>query len=397
MQIPVAEGKKIRGISLLPEQWNEKVRDLECWVRKIELTCEGGMLLSEEKQTVFVEASILPEEAAANVQEDEIIWRVVNDAGIESPIAKVRAVSGRTGQKMGKFYAEVMAYSDGEFHLKCMTKNHTDKVKVISQLDFRAEGLGESRLDPYGFISGGLYTYVEGDVGNGNEHGVSTAREGRTVIGYERVDFGHFGSDCITLSVFELGGAECPIEIWEGIPGAAGSGLLATVCYHKPSIWNVYQEETYALCRRVTGVTQISFVLHQKIHLKGFSFARKQKAYEKLNAAENDGIYGDNYEICKKAVHGIGNNVTLEYREMDFGDKGCDTIVICGKSEHDCNTIHLIFDDGKEEKRFVLEFAGTAELSTQRFSFEIRKGMYTVRFVFLPGSRFDFEWFQFQI
>ena len=50
-----------------------------------------------------------------------------------------------------------------------------------------------------------------------------------------------------------------------------------------------------------------------------------------------------------------------------------------------------------EEKRFVLEFAGTAELSTQRFSFEIRKGMYTVRFVFLPGSRFDFEWFQFQI
>ena len=51
------------------------------------------MLLSEEKQTVFVEASILPEEAAANVQEDEIIWRVVNDAGIESPIAKVRAVS----------------------------------------------------------------------------------------------------------------------------------------------------------------------------------------------------------------------------------------------------------------------------------------------------------------
>ena len=397
MQIPVAEGKKIRGISLLPEQWNEKVRDLECWVRKIELTCEGGMLLSEEKQTVFVEASILPEEAAANVQEDEIIWRVVNDAGIESPIAKVRAVSGRTGQKMGKFYAEVMAYSDGEFHLKCMTKNHTDKVKVISQLDFRAEGLGESRLDPYGFISGGLYTYVEGDVGNGNEHGVSTAREGRTVIGYERVDFGNFGSDCITLSVFELGGAECPIEIWEGIPGAAGSGLLATVCYHKPSIWNVYQEETYALCRRVTGVTQISFVLHQKIHLKGFSFARKQKAYEKLNAAENDGIYGDNYEICKKAVHGIGNNVTLEYREMDFGDKGCDTIVICGKSEHDCNTIHLIFDDGKEEKRFVLEFAGTAELSTQRFSFEIRKGMYTVRFVFLPGSRFDFEWFQFQI
>lgn len=52
-------------------------------MRKIELTCEGGMLLSEEKQTVFVEASILPEEAAANVQEDEIIWRVVNDAGLK--------------------------------------------------------------------------------------------------------------------------------------------------------------------------------------------------------------------------------------------------------------------------------------------------------------------------
>lgn len=120
----------------------------------------------------------------------------------------------------------------------------------------------------------------------------------------------------------------------------------------------------------MTGVTQISFVLHQKIHLKGFSFARKQKAYEKLNAAENDGIYGDNYEICKKAVHGIGNNVTLEYREMDFGDKGCDTIVICGKSEHDCNTIHLILM--MEKKKNVLYLNLPEQQSCQPSAFHLR-------------------------
>ena len=108
-----------------------------------------------------------------------------------------------------------------------MTRNGTDIVKVISQLEFQAQGLGEANLNPYGFIAGGMYTYAEGDVGNGNEHGVSTARDGRTVVGFDHVDFGSFGSDRITLPVFELGGEECPIEIWEGIPGKPDSEMLA--------------------------------------------------------------------------------------------------------------------------------------------------------------------------
>ena len=109
-----------------------------------------------------MEASILPEEAAANVQEDEIIWRVVNDAGIESPIAKVQAGLRKNGTENGKILCRGDGVQRWRISSEMYDKNHTDKVKVISQLDFRAEGLGESRLDPYGFISGGLYTYVEG-------------------------------------------------------------------------------------------------------------------------------------------------------------------------------------------------------------------------------------------
>ena len=45
-------------------------------------------------------------------------------------------------------------------------------------------------FDPYKLVAGGLYNDSVGDVGNGNEHGVSTARDGKTIVGFRGIDFG---------------------------------------------------------------------------------------------------------------------------------------------------------------------------------------------------------------
>ncbi len=389
LTIFVEQQAVIEGASFIPEKFEARKQDDRQWVRRIDLVSGEGNTFCAEQKEITVTANIEPKEAAEWVRPQDLIWKTVNDAGIDSPLAKVKSVSGYT--------AKIEAYGDGQFRLRCMVKNGTEKIKVISQLEFQADGLGEANLNPYGFIAGGMYTYAEGDVGNGNEHGVSTARDGRTVVGFDHIDFGSFGSDMITLPVFELGGEECPIEIWEGIPEQPDSEMLAKVIYHKPSIWNVYQEESYTLSRRLKGVTQISFVLHQKIHLKGFSFTPLQKAYEKLYAAENDAVYGDTFKVAGTQVTGIGNNVTLEFHDMDFGEAGCGSVTICGRTHNDKDAIHISFQEGNQEIRQLVEFKGATDESYQQLTLPLQcvKGKKTVRFIFLPGSNFDFSWVQF--
>ena len=77
-------------------------------------------------------------------------------------------------------------------------------------------------------------------------------------------------------------------------------------------------------------MTSICFVLHRKIHLKGFSFRRLEKAYELLHAGECSRVYGDSFRRAGDAVEQIGNNVTLSFDGMDFGEKGAGRLTICG-------------------------------------------------------------------
>lgn len=48
--------------------------------------------------------------------------------------------------------------------------------------------------------------------------------------------------------------------------------MIGSFIYQKPKMWNVYQEETFHLKKRLKGVTGICFVFHEKIHIKGFWF-----------------------------------------------------------------------------------------------------------------------------
>ncbi|MGD0032141.1 glycoside hydrolase family 2 TIM barrel-domain containing protein [Paenibacillus illinoisensis] len=352
-------------------------------LRKIEIISEAGQAFDPSIQEMVVTAKLYPE----NTSYRDIEWAVVNDAGIESNIAKVEA---------NGLEVRVSALGDGEFRLRATSSNGTDKTKLISQLEFKATGLGTAYKDPYGFITGGLYDYTKGDVGNGNERGVATSRDGETHVGFRNIDFGPYGSDTITIPIFALSSEDYFLQIWEGMPDEEGSTLLADVVYQKESRWNVYQEETYQLSKRLSGITSICFVLKQKIHIKGFSFERQSRAFEQNTAASCDHLYGDTFSIQDEYVEGIGNNVSLEFENMDFTAEGTSKLVIYGRSPIDKNTIHIRFAGENGQSNQLVEFTHSEGYEERVFELEQVSGVQKVTFIFLPGSQFDFGWFRFE-
>ena len=381
------EGKQIRRERLEEEQQQIQKERLdekqeEIPVRKITLCSPMGQKLSKEQPYLTVEAEVEPREAT----DRQLMFRVVDEHGVDSNLVKL-LVQGHT--------AQLRAMGDGSFYLRCMSRSGTDRIRVISQLEFTVEGMGQAYRNPYELISGSLYTSYQGEVSNGNERGVATARDGETVVTFGNIDFGPVGSDEITMPIFALTSEEYPIRIYEGVPGEEGCQLLADVVYQKPSIWNTYQEETYSLAKRVTGINTISVAVHQKIHLKGFVFKKLQKAWLPLDAAEADSVYGDTFTKEERAITGIGNNVTITYTEMDFGEEGTAGIRICGRAPESSNSLHIRFLQGEEESKQLVEFPMCGEYIEKEFSLTPVKGKWDVSFVFLPGSCFDLQSVQF--
>ncbi|UOQ48376.1 DUF4982 domain-containing protein [Gracilibacillus caseinilyticus] len=381
----VATDKDVTGISAQMENKHVPIvmgKEKEVPVRKINIQSEEGQHLNDQQQESIVSASIQP----SNASYQDVEWSVVTDTGITSNIATI--------ESFGKS-AKITALGDGTFRVRCTSTNGTSKIKLISELEFHAEGIGTAYKDPYDFISAGLFDYSEGDVGNGNERGVATSRDGVTVIRFSDINFGTSGSDKITIPIFALSIEEYPLQIWEGTPEEDGSELLADVIYQKPSKWNVYQAETYYLSRKIKGVSSLSFVTNKKMHIKGFSFAETNRAFESNPAAEADHIYGDRYRKMAEAVEHIGNNVSLTFERFDFGEKGISKIAITGHSPIEKNTIHLRFEDDQSESDQIIEFSYTEGYEEKIFDLERVKGLQNITFLFLPGSDFHFGEFRF--
>ncbi|MBQ7776463.1 MAG: DUF4982 domain-containing protein [Lachnospiraceae bacterium] len=357
-------------------------------VRKVEINTKEGTLLNAQKQSALVEATIYP----AMATDKEIIWKVVNGQGIEITFAKVEVVA----QEGNTQVAKITAIGDGDFLVRCMSKSGTDKVEIISQVSFKAEGLGQASMDPYSFLSAGLYTDTIGTIGNGNEQGAAMDN-GPSAIIFEKLDFGDYGSDEITVPIFAVDGKPYAVEIWLGRPDEADSEKLLDTIYQKPSIWAVYQPDTWKLAKRIKGLATISIKMYDKVHIKGFSFTRFEKAFSKVDAIECSNIYGDSFTKEEKAITGIGNNVSIEYDNMDFGEQGASEVTIWSRSPLAGNTIHIIFTaENGESMRRVVEVKGTSDYKAQTLCIEPICGKGKVEFVFLPGSDFDMEAFQFQ-
>ncbi|MEF2967346.1 glycoside hydrolase family 2 TIM barrel-domain containing protein [Paenibacillus sp. M1] len=360
----------------------ERQRD-EIPIRKLELICPQGNRLAKDSRSLPVRVKIHPE----NATYQDVAWRITNAAGIDANIATLEA----NGHE-----AVITALGDGKVYVRCAATNGSGKISLYSLMEFHIAGMGQAYLNPYEFVSAGYHNAeLSRNLTNGNERGVATGREGESRICFDKIDFGSYGSDEITLPIFSLDDEEFPIEIWEGVPGKENAQLLTRVTYQKPSIWNVYQEVAYRLPKRLRGITTLCFVLYRKIHLKGFRFTKAMKAYERLGALDSNRIYGDSYTLSDDAVKNIGNNVSLVFEDMDFGETGSTKLVICGHSPIDKNTIHILFAGPQGESKQIVEFAHSDGYCEREFSLERVAGPQTVTFVFLPGSEFDFKWFEF--
>lgn len=371
----------IEGISAHEENTESTVNP-EIPIRKLEIISSTGTHLNEERNEIEVWVRSYPE----NATYDDISWRAATDSGVDSNIVTVIP----KGRK-----AVIRALGDGRFYLRATANNGSNNVRLISVLDFTVTGLGTAYYNPYEFISGSLYSRSFGEIGGGNERGFATSRDGESGVLFEKLDFGAWGSDEITIPVFELGSKAVRMELWEGFPHEEGSELLADVIYDKPSIWNTYQEETYRLKKRLTGITSIAFLLRSKVHIKGFSFKKAEKAFEQLSVLSCSTIYGDTYTIEEDRITGIGNNVTIVFEDMDFGSKGVKKLVICGRSAIDKNTVHIRFNGADGELTQLAEFQYEERYKEHEFALEKVTGLQSVAFIFLPGSKFDFKWFRF--
>lgn len=349
--------------------------------RRIEIIPLDETALTPDHPEVRFRWRLLPDNAMAQ----EIRWEVTNAAAIADGCASLTVEED---------IVTVHALGDGVAYLRAMCCNGYDHPRIISQLEIPMTGFGTPNRDPYGFITGGLYDLSFGEISPGNDKGVAFARDGRSMAGFSRVDFGPDGSDEINLPVFALDGGLYEIALYLGDPREGGE-LLALLPYQKPSKWNVYQPETYRLPRRLTGVQTLCFVMEKKIHLRGFSFTRQSRAWRDLSALEADVVYGDSFTRTQRAVENIGNNVTLVFERMDFGDCRRARLILMGATPLAENPITLrIQSAAGEEITAMANFARGS--GSQSFPVEVLPGPCQVSFVFLPGSQFDFVGFRFE-
>lgn len=350
-------------------------------IRKIELIPLGEKHLTKEQPTMRFRVQVYPE----NADEQPLSFRVTNRKGIESPCATC-AFQGNI--------VTVTAQGDGQIMLRATANNGYPHARVISQQDIDITGLGRPYLNPYGFVSAGLYDVHSGDIGSGNEQGIAFARDGESMVGFKHVDFGPVGSDELELPIFALDSSLHQLRLWDGIPEEGGE-IIAVLPYEKPSIWNVYQPETYKLPRRLTGVHTLCFSLTEKVHLKGFRFAKQSRAWLPLSALDADALYGDTFTRTDEGVMGIGNNVSLVYENMDFGSATRAVLTLDGRTPLAVNPITVRFQNEQGDQLTALcQFEGV-ERGRQRFEMDVMPGPGSVTFVFLPGCQFDFYGFQF--
>lgn len=338
--------------------------------RNIKLFIKGTKELSPKQPKSSVLATFQPENSKS-----DIIWEIVDEKGIPSNIARL---------EVNDNIANITAISDGKFRLKAMSKS--DRIKFISSLEFSISGFGKASINPYEFVSAGLYSFSQGEIGNGNEKGVATPSDNVSIVGFEDIDFGNVGSDTIKLQVFALTDDEYEFEIYEGKPNESPK-LLGTFIYQMPKRWNIYQEVKWKLNKQLKGVKSIYFLLKSKVHIKGFIFEKYNKALFSLGAKEVSNIYGDSYNIVDDKIMNIGNNVTVEYSELDFRNNKRSKIVIEGDTKLLENAIILEIKDKNKQEKCMLSFKRGN--SKQTFDIPVLEDISDIKLIFLPGSKFD--------
>ncbi len=368
----------------LSEEILDAPLNAEIPMRKIELTRNGDGILTGECPSRVVRAHMFPKNATYS----SLCWSAVTDSGIASNLASVKANGD---------YATVYAIGDGHFRLRCSCDNGKKQPEVISELEFTVSGMGQPYLDPYSFTPGCLYNYSAKPMDEVQNGGVNL-RSDNNIAGFTKVDFGKNGSDGFAVSIINwFSNDRFTFRLWDGIPRMTGSECLGEFIYCADFVWQTYIVNRYKLSKRITGVHDIYFEFDtewRRIDFGGFRFTPVLKAYEFIHAADHDVIHGDTFEVADSSIKGIGNNVFIEYYEMDFA-RGTSEITVRGRTRHDNDSIHIWFElESGATVREIVEFPYSDETISVAHKLPDIRGKGKIEFRFLPGSDFDFEGFQ---
>ena len=348
-------------------------------VRKMIPSCDVHEL-NAERTSADISVKLLP----SNATYSDITWKCVRDTGVEVNFAKV---------EWDGTNATVTAIGDGSFIARAFINNGACQPQVWADVPFTVTGLGAATTDAYQFISASKLDSSTADV-NFVEGGAVRGFPDKTVLTYKNIDFGRTGSETMLLHIGTCFDAD--IEVWSGVPGEDGAFKLDTVRFDDNKHWCGFAGQTFCI-PRLQGIHNISIVACAGIIFGGFEFVEIARAFDVNYAGESDSIYGDDYKLNGKTVEKIGNNVIINYDALDFGEKGASAITICGYTSNPVNAVQLRYTPaGGDQTSVLLEFKNTDGSGEQRFDIPKLTGINDVSFVFLPGSKFDFEWFRFE-
>lgn len=369
-------------------------------IRKIEISVEGDPhmdpRLNEERiETSFTaHAKIYPKNATYR----EFEWYALTDSGIEVPYVRIENECADSDEDAR---VKVIALGDGRFRLRCAAKNGGSSQSVISTYDCSVLGMGKLCESPYEPMCMGLADYKNSRVSEGIEHGVNllgeSNEEKNAVCGFTKLDFGKYGSDTVTLSIFANTNAPVEIKLFEEQPEAAEKKLLYEGVYHKKPEWMVFKDETYTLSKKLTGITSFYIESKDSFQIRSFVFERPKKAYEEIKAAEADHIYGDDFVKNTEdgAVEKIGNNVVIGFEKLDLFE-GASRIAVCSRSDIDSNTIEVKIAEKSKEQIYAFEVQGKKEYTVQVFEIEHAEGVIDATLMFMPGTSMDIAWIRFE-
>lgn len=372
-------------IDYTPESEPHQNRSMqEIPIRKIDLIMiEGANALTPTDASVQLKATILP----SNSSYSELEWRLVEKNG--APTSKARLT------QLNQSEIKVSAIADGEFKVRCLSKNGSSTNRIISEMDMSVTGFGVDYKDAYHLIIASKADYQTDNITNGNEKGIATARGEASVVGYHFVDFGDAYVDTIELPIFALDDKSYTIEIFDGHPDKQDTQLLVAGIYQKPSKWNTYQNETFKLNKRLSKVQQIYIRTHDKVHVKGFVFYKAMDVNKVINITSSDFVYGDSFEQFSDRIEHIGNNVSIVFEKIQLGESPIETIRIHGSTPNKVNTILFKFKTDEKIFEHNVEFLQCSDYEIQEFEIPNWKGDGELTAVFLPGSNFNFKSIEF--
>ncbi len=362
------------GVSCILE-CKPSARSTEIPVRKIDLHVSTQHITPDSGECV-VTAEIFPKNSTFKAS--DIGFKIINDAGIRTNLAEVEAKDGKI---------VVVPNGDGEYRLRAYCKNGTEYEEIISEIEMKSSGFGLAGFDPYSeFVHAALHSKTEEELQDVFEGGVQT-NVGRSEAWFNNVDFGKAGTDKVRVGLYLNAYDTINVEVIDREGNSYGK--IASL---KEAIWNHYQYDDIALTEKLTGVRDICFVIScsRQVRFQGFQFEKSSRIGELVPATSTDGVYGDAFEMREDCIAHIGNNVTVEFNDFDFGEGDVKTVTITGKTYNTSDTVHIrFFDENGQKDSTAVIFYGEEGLVTKTFDIPAVKDKTDVKLIYLPGCDFD--------